>query len=53
MRAMSTPVGHSLEHALHPTQSESVSYISEDVRASAPSWPVRASRSVLALPRVV
>ena len=52
MRAMSTPVGHSRRHALHETQSLSVSAISSETSASGPSWPVMASRSALARPRV-
>src|ERR1700732_2824102 len=52
MRAMSTPVGHSRRHALHDTHSLRVSAISSAVKASGPSWPVSASRSVLARPRV-
>ena len=52
MRAMSTPVGHSRRQPLQETQSFSVSAISSEVSASGPSWPVIASRSVLARPRV-
>src|SRR5436190_23558653 len=52
MRAMSTPVGHSRRHALHETQSFSVSAMLSDVNASGPSWPVSARRNVLARPRV-
>ena len=49
---MSTPVGHSRRQPLHPTQSAIVSAIASEVRASGPSWPVRASRRVFARPRV-
>ena len=52
MRAMSTPVGHSRRQPLQDTQSFSVSAISSEVSASGPSWPVIASRSELARPRV-
>ena len=52
MRAMSTPVGHSRRQPLHETQSFIVSAISSEVSASGPSWPVIASRSELARPRV-
>src|SRR5262245_60352614 len=50
---MSTPVGHSRLHPLHATHSSKASYIAGDVSASGPSCPERASRSVLARPRVV
>src|SRR5690349_7389700 len=49
---MSTPVGHSRLQPLHDTHSASVSNISCEVKASAPNCPERASRSVLARPRV-
>src|SRR5674476_1381081 len=52
MRAMSTPVGHSRRQALQETHSLSVSAISSEASASGPSWPLSASRSVLARPRV-
>ena len=50
--AMSTPVGHSRRHALQDTHSFIASASASDAMASAPSWPVSASRSVLARPRV-
>ena len=50
--AMSTPVGHSRLHPLHDTQSDIASAISAESRPSFPSWPVMASRSALARPRV-
>src|SRR5215831_4597862 len=49
---MSTPVGHSRLQPLHETHRSSVSCISSEVKASLPSWPESASRSVLARPRV-
>src|SRR5690242_20003059 len=49
---MSTPVGHSRLQPLHETHSASVSNISSEVKAPAPSWPERASRRVFARPRV-
>ena len=52
MRAMSTPVGHSRRHALHPTHRSITPYIASDVNASGPSWPESASRSAVARPRV-
>src|SRR6202795_4502378 len=49
---MSTPVGHSRLQSLHDTHRASFSYISSEVKASAPSCPEIANRSVLARPRV-
>src|SRR5258706_3726514 len=49
---MSTPVGHSRLQPLHETHRSSVSNISSDVKASDPSCPDSASRSVFARPRV-
>src|SRR5215470_10761726 len=49
---MSTPVGHSRLQPLHETHRSSVSRISSEVKASFPSWPESASRSVFARPRV-
>src|SRR6202140_3502793 len=49
---MSTPVGHSRLHPLHPTHRSIVAYIASLVNASAPSCPDNASRSVFARPRV-
>src|SRR5205807_6456681 len=47
-----TPVGHSRRQALQETQSFSVSAMASDASASGPSWPVSASRKLLARPRV-
>ncbi len=52
IRAMSTPVGHSRRQALQETHSCSVSAMASEVSASGPSWPVMASRSEFARPRV-
>src|SRR6266446_992697 len=49
---MSTPVGHSRLQPLQDTHRSSVPYISSDVKASGPSCPDSASRSVFARPRV-
>ena len=52
MRAMSTPVGQSRLQPLQLTQRSIASATASEVSASVPSWPDRASRSVLARPRV-
>ena len=52
IRAMSTPVGHSRRQALQETHSAIAAATASPAMASAPSWPVSASRNVLARPRV-
>src|SRR2546421_1354188 len=52
MRAKSTPVGHSRLQPLHEMHSAIVSRMSSETSASGPSWPDKASRKVLARPRV-
>ena len=53
IRAISTPVGHSRLHPLQDTHNFIVSAMSSLAIASGPNWPDRASRSVLARPRVL
>ena len=50
--AMSTPVGQSRLQPLQLTHRSIALATASEVSASAPSWPVSASRSVLARPRV-
>ena len=52
MRAMSTPVGHSRRQALQPTHRSMVSFMRSETKASRPSCPLKASRKLLARPRV-
>src|ERR1700733_3616337 len=49
---MSTPVGHSRLHPLQLTHRSSAARTAEPVKESSPSCPERASRKVLARPRV-
>ena len=52
IRAISTPVGHSLRHPLHETQRSIVSAMSWLENASVPNCPVKANLRVFALPLV-